>query len=58
MALYHELGVKTGFTFAIQFSLLIFDSLGGGMRYILKVLDWAQLQASSKAFNFCWLSLL
>ena len=29
MALYHKLGVKTGFTFALQFFMLISDGLGG-----------------------------
>ena len=29
MALYHKWGVKTGFTFALQFFMLISDSLGG-----------------------------
>ena len=29
MALYHKLGVKTGFTFALQFFMLISDDLGG-----------------------------
>ena len=29
MALYHKWSVKTGFTFAIQFFMLIFDGLGG-----------------------------
>ena len=29
MALYHKWGVKTGFTFPLQFFMLISDSLGG-----------------------------
>jgi hypothetical protein len=29
MALYHKWSVKTGFTFALQFFMLIFDCLGG-----------------------------
>ena len=29
MALYHKWGVKSGFTFALQFFMLISDSLGG-----------------------------
>ena len=29
MALYHKWGVKTGFTFALQFFMLYADSLGG-----------------------------
>jgi hypothetical protein len=29
MALYHNWGVKTGFTFALQFFMLISDGLGG-----------------------------
>jgi hypothetical protein len=29
MALYHKWGVKTGFIFALQFFMLISDSLGG-----------------------------
>ena len=39
MALYHKLGVKTGFTFALQFFKLIFDGLGGVFRLILMDLD-------------------
>ena len=29
MALYHRLGVETGFTFALQFFMLISEGLGG-----------------------------
>ena len=29
MALYHKWGVKTGFTFALQFFILISDRVGG-----------------------------
>ena len=32
MALYHKWGVKTGFTFALQFFMLIFDGLGGVLK--------------------------
>jgi hypothetical protein len=42
MALYHKWGVKTGFTFALQFFLFISDSLGGVRRpptHIFKVQD-------------------
>ena len=34
MALYHKLGVKTGFTFALQFFMLISGGLGGVRPYI------------------------
>ena len=33
MALYHKSDVKTGFTFALQFFMLIFDGLGGVYMY-------------------------
>jgi hypothetical protein len=34
MALYHKLGVKTGFTFAPQFFLFIDDGLDGEIRFL------------------------
>ena len=54
MALYHKRGFKTGFTFALQFFMLIFDGLDGvpkfiGLDVILSV--WPGIYSNSYCFK-------
>ena len=49
MALYHKWGVKTGFTFALQFFMLISDGLGGVPKLILSV--WPGIYSNSYCFK-------
>ena len=46
MALYHKWGVKTGFTFPLQFLMLISDSLGG-VFWLVKNRTWEYYQMNN-----------